>query len=167
MKRTDIARTVAYTGIFAAIMVISQVVMAGLPNIELVSLLVIVYTIYDSRLAKASIAVFVLVQGLLYGFHMWWVAYLYVWYVLHFVILATKKHASPLFCAVVSGFFGLAFGTMSALPYFLSGGLGGGLSYIIAGIPFDILHCIGNFFLALFLFKPLCFVFGKLPKSHI
>lgn len=166
MKQRSALRGIVYGGIMAAILVISQVALAGLPNIELISLLVMVYTLYDARLARAAIAVFVLVQGLIYGFHLWWLAYLYVWYVLHILTLAGRKVAGPVFNALLSGLFGLAFGTLCSLPYFFIGGWAGGIAYIIAGLSFDMLHCVGNFVLVLLLFVPLRRLVDMLPRAE-
>ena len=41
------------------------------------------------------------------------------------------------------------------MPY-LAGGPWAALSYWVAGIPFDLVHCGGNFFLTLALEGPLC-----------
>ena len=56
--------------------------------------------------------------------------------------------------AIVDGGFGLCFGALFAIPYiFFSPAYA--FSYWISGIPFDIVHCAGNFMIALLLFKPL------------
>lgn len=164
MKAALLAKQIVYSGIMGGILIAVQVAMAGLPNIELVSLLVMLYTLYDAKLARRAIAVFVLLQGLLYGFHLWWLSYLYIWYVLHFTTLATRRYAGVLFNALLSALFGLGFGALTSIPYFFAAGPAGGLAYIIAGFPFDVPHCIGNFVLALALFAPLRRLFVHLPR---
>ena len=124
------------------------------------------YTLYDPKLTRIVIAVFVLAQGVIYGFGMWWLSYLYVWYLLHGLTLLTRPMASPVFNALLSGTFGLAFGTLTAIPYFIMGGVANGVAYIVAGIPFDLLHAGGNFVLTLLLFKPLMHFFTGFSKSH-
>jgi energy-coupling factor transport system substrate-specific component len=42
------------------------------------------------------------------------------------------------------------------------GGFGYAVTKWISGIPFDIAHCVGNFFIALVLFKPLRQLMEKL-----
>lgn len=147
----------------AAVLVVVQVVMSGLPNIEAVSLLVMMYTLHNPRLARAAIAVFVVLQGFIYGFHLWWFSYLYLWFLLHFAVYGVRRYMSPLFAAMVNGAFGLLFGSLCSLPYFISGGVSAGAAYIIAGIPFDLMHAAGNFLLALVLYKPLVRLFAQLP----
>ena len=64
---------------------------------------------------------------------------------------------------MASGGFGLSFGALCALPY-LAGGPWAAFSYWAAGIPFDLLHGLGNFFLALFLGRPLCLLLKRLKE---
>ena len=99
--------------------------------------------------------VFVLLEGFLYGFHIWWFSYLYVWLILYLVARVVGDKGSPFIWALVSGLFGLSFGALCAIPYFFIGGPGGYVAYFVSGIPFDLLHAGGNFLLALALFKPL------------
>ena len=55
---------------------------------------------------------------------------------------------------MISGAFGLVFGALCAIPYLISGGPGAAFAYWSAGIPYDILHCGGNFVLTLILYNP-------------
>lgn len=142
-------------GLSAGILLAVQVALAGLPNIELVSLLVLLYTIHFGRKSLWIIYGFVLLEGVLYGFGLWWFGYLYLWALYHLAVYPLRHNTSPVFWALCNRFFGLLFGVLSSLPYFITGGLGGGVAYIVAGLPFDLAHCAGNFFTALILFVPL------------
>lgn len=142
-------------GLCTGIMLAVQVALAGLPNLELVSLLVMLYTIHFGRKSLWIIYAFVLLEGIIYGFGLWWFGYLYLWTLYHLAVYPLRCNSSPLFWALCNAAFGLLFGTLSSLPYFVTGGLGGGIAYITAGIPFDLAHCTGNFFTALVLFTPL------------
>ena len=76
--------------------------------------------------------------------------------------------------AIVSGIFGLCFGALCAVPYFFiglsSGGIANGwttaVTWWIAGIPWDLIHCGGNFVIMLVLFKPISFVLKKVGQLH-
>ena len=135
-------------GLLAAILLIGQVGMAFLPNIEPVSTLIILYTLTHKKYTFYIIYVFVLLEGILYGFGIWWISYLYIWSILALIVLALQKIDSALIWAVISGAFGLSFGALTAIPYLISGGFGAAFAY-------DILHCCGNFVLTLILYKPL------------
>ena len=56
--------------------------------------------------------------------------------------------------AILSGAYGLSFGALCALVYLPIGGPAMFVATWVAGIPFDLLHCAGNFAMALLLFQP-------------
>lgn len=158
-------RELTALAVFAALMIALQVALAGLPNIELVTLLIILATIHMGPKALLSVGVFVLAEGLIYGFHLWWINYLYVWAVLVLIVLALRRWSHPILWAIVAGIFGLAFGTLCSIPYFITGGWGAGIGYIISGIPYDIPHCIGNIASVILLYYPLELVLKRvLPQ---
>lgn len=142
-------------GLLTALLFLGQVFMAFLPNIELVSLLILLYTLYLGKKVFWVIYSFIFLEGFLYGFGIWWFSYLYIWSILAAVVYLLRKNNSALFWAILSGFFGLAFGALCALPYLAAGGWAAAFSYWVAGLSFDIAHCIGNFILALTLYRPL------------
>lgn len=148
-------------GMLGTILFISQVALAFLPNVELVSFLVIIYAINYGKKSLFSIYVFALLEGLLYGFGVWWIMYLYVWTILAFAAMLFKNRTSNLFWAILSGAFGLGFGALCSIPYFFIGGISMGVGYWVSGIPFDITHCIANFVVALVLFKPIQAFFAR------
>lgn len=155
MRRNGKAKQVVLVGLLSAILLMVQVILSGLPNIELVTLLITVYTIHFRRQALFIIYVFVMMEGILYGFGLWWFCYLYIWTILYVVAWLLRSNDSPFFWAFVNGLYGLLYGAMSSLVYIVTAGVSGGIAYFVAGIPFDITHCIGNFVAALLLFKPL------------
>lgn len=152
-------------GLLGAILFVGQLAMAPLPNIEPVTTLIIIYTLTYKKKTFFSIYVFVLLEGLLFGFGIWWVSYLYIWSILAAIALALQKLESALLWAVVSGVFGLLFGALCAIPYLISGGVGAAFAYWTAGIPYDILHCGGNFALTLCLYTPLTRLLKKLHQT--
>lgn len=152
-------------GMFSAILLVAQIAMSVLPNIELVSLLVIVYTLVFKRKTILMIYIFALLEGLIYGFGVWWFMYLYVWTILYFIARIFRRNESPVFWAVIGGFFGLCYGMLCSIPYLIAGGIGAGIAWWIRGIPYDILHGIGNFIVILVLFKPIYSAFWELYKK--
>ena len=164
--RKSKSRRVVLCAMLAALMTALQAAMAPLPNIEPVSLLVLVYALVFGRDVFYIIYTFVLLEGLLYGFHLWWVTYLYIWtlWALAVLLISRGRDRGPLLWAVASGAFGLSFGALCALPY-LAGGPWAAFSYWTAGIPFDLLHCAGNFCLTLALERPLYTLLTKLKNS--
>lgn len=153
-------------GFLSAILLVGQLGMAFLPNIEPVTTLIILYTLIYKKQVFPVIYTFVLLEGLVFGFGIWWVSYLYIWSILALIVLSLQKITSVILWAVVSGAFGLLFGALCAIPYLISGGPGAAFAYWTAGIPYDILHCAGNFVLTLTLYRPLLHLLKKLNTSY-
>lgn len=172
MSRRSIARDVATVGLMVALIEVCKLVMQGLPNIEMTSFLIILFTLRFGRLSLYAIPAFILIEGLVYGFGLWWVMYLYAWPLLALVTHVFSRVDSAFFWAFISGVFGLLFGLLCAIPYFFIGFAGGGLSqglmqmlsWWIAGIPYDLLHGAGNFALMLALYQPLSTLLRRIPQ---
>ena len=150
--------------LLSAVLLVSQVALAVLPNIEVVSLLVILYTLFFKKKTLYIIYIFALLEGLIYGFGTWWFMYLYVWTILWGIATLFKEEKNPVIWAFISGFYGLFFGTLCSVPYFIIGGVQMGLSWIAAGLMADLIHGVGNFIVALVLFKPLYVAFQKVYR---
>ena len=161
-RHFDMTARIVTAGVLSAILLVGQVGMSFLPNIEPVSTLIILYTLTYKKRVFPVIYTFVLLEGVLFGFGIWWISYLYIWSILAPVALAFQKLDSAILWAVVSGSFGLLFGALCAIPYLISGGPGAAFAYWAAGIPYDILHCLGNFVLTLVLYRPLLELLGRL-----
>lgn len=158
-------RLLAQMGLCTASLFIGQVALAVLPNIEIVSLLVILFTLLYGKNVFFIIYSFVILEGFLYGFGIWWINYLYVWSILAILTMFCKENTSNVFWAILSGFFGLAFGGLCALPYLVLSGTKAAFAYWVAGLGFDIIHCLGNFFVCLVLFRPLYKLFSHIIPS--
>ena len=149
-------RSLVTAAFLAAVLVASKFALDGLPNIELVSLLVILYTLEYPRLAVPAVYTYVFVYGLLNGFGIWWFPQLYIWAVLMLFARLMRQNRSVLLWALLSGLFGLCYGALYAVSYaVMNGGIAAGVAWWVTGIPFDLLHGAGNFVVALLLYKPL------------
>jgi energy-coupling factor transport system substrate-specific component len=166
-RSKNATKNIVIFALCAAIMFVQQIVLAGLPNIELVSLLVIVFATTFRYKSLYIIYVFTILEGIFYGFHIWWISYLYVWTILALITILLCKLQSPVIWAVVSGTFGLFFGALCAVPYLFIGGPAMAVAYWVSGIPFDLIHCVSNFFLCLILWKPLIKIIGILSPGLI
>ena len=133
----------------------AKVVMSGLPNIEPVSLMVMLFAVTFGRKCLYPIYVYVLMEFLLYGLNLWSVSYLYIWALLALGAWLLRGMTNPLAWGLLSGVFGLLFGALCAPVYLFTGGPATAVSWWISGIPFDLMHCAGNFVMVLLLFAPL------------
>lgn len=160
-------KQVALFGVLGALTFGAKVVMSGLPNIEPVSLLVMLYAVVFGRKSLYPIYLYVMLEILFYGIQLWNINYLYIWVLLALAAYLLRGMTHPLAWALLSGVFGLLFGALCAPVYLFSGGLGFAVSWWISGIPYDIAHCAGNFVIALVLFVPLRKLLDKLYKQLI
>ena len=142
-------------GVLGALTFALQVVMSGLPNIEPVSLLVMLFAVTFGWKALYPVYVFVVMEILFYGFSTWNIYYFYIWAVLAVAAVFLRKMEPTLGWAMVSAVFGLAFGALCGIVDIFIGGWEYAFAKWISGIPFDLLHCGGNFAITLILWKPL------------
>ena len=156
------AREICCLGLMGALMFALKLAMAALPNIHPVAMLVILTALHFSWRSLYAVGVYVLLEGLMYGFGLWWVSYLYIWPLLAAVTVLLRKNEGRLFWASVAACHGLCFGALCAIPYFFIGGAAMAFSYWLAGVPFDLLHCVGNFAVTFVLLPPLSRVLGRL-----
>ena len=148
-------RNLALYAVLGALTFGAKFAMSGLPNIEPVSLMVMLFAVVFGAQAVYPIGVYIAMEFLVYGPGLWNLCYLYIWFVLAAAAYLLRKMESALGWAVLSGGFGLAFGLLCAPVDMVVGGAAYALGKVVTGIPFDIAHCVGNFVIALTLFSPL------------
>ncbi len=159
-KNKITSRDIVTVGLMVAIIEVCKFVFMGLPNIELTSFWIIIFALYFGKSVYFAIPVFIIVEGAVFGIHLWWIIYLYIWPLLAILASMFKKIKSAVFWSVFSGIFGLLFGALCSLVYVfmgdtLSAGLKSAFAWWIAGIPYDLIHGAGNFVIMLILYKPI------------
>lgn len=162
-NRLSLGETVLF-GMLGALMFALQVVMAPLPNIEPVSLLVMLFAVTFGWKSLYCVYTFVAMEILFHGIGLWNINYLYIWTILAVAAIALQKMEPAFGWALLSGVFGLAFGALCGIVDVFIGGFGYAAAKWVSGIPFDLLHCGGNFAIALVLWKPLRNLLDKLQK---
>lgn len=135
-----------------AAMYASKLLMEFLPNVHLLGVFVVAITVVYRKKALYPIYLYVLVNGLFAGFALWWVPYLYLWTVLWGAVMLLPRRMPPrvrplVYMAVCAG-HGFLFGTLYAPAQALLFGLDfkGMLAWIVAGLPWDFVHGVSNFF---------------------
>ena len=157
-------RELTLFGMLAALTFALKVAMSWLPNIEPVSLMVMVMAAVFGYRALFPVYTYALLEILVYGLGTWNINYLYIWAILAVVSVWLRRMESPVLWAILSGTFGLLFGALCAPVDLFMGGAGYALGKWISGLGFDIAHCVGNFVIALVLFVPLRNLLQKLMK---
>lgn len=148
-------REIAVMGLMVAVLEASVHAMAAIPNVEPVTLLLMLFTLFLGKRVIYVLAAYLLLEGCFYGFGLWWIMYLYIWPLLTFLTYLLRRQRSVWIFASLSGLFGLFFGALCSIPYLFIGGISGAFAWWVAGIPFDLIHCVSNFLLCLVLFLPL------------
>lgn len=152
------------------LMFCSKIIMEVLPNIHLLGMLTMTYTVCFRTKALIPIYVYVMLNGLYAGFAAWWIPYLYIWTVLWAVtMLIPRKIPKRLACVLypaICCLHGLAFGILYAPAQALMYGMSFEemLGWIAMGVGWDVAHCVGNLFAGL-LVLPLSEQLKKLMKQ--
>lgn len=150
MKLT-IRETVVF-GMLGAIMYASKLIMEMLPNVHLLGVFVVAFTVVYRKKALYPIYTYVFLNGILSGFSTWWIPYLYLWTVLWGAVMLLPgnmpKKIQPIVYMTVCAAHGFLYGTLYAPAQAILFGLSfkGMIAWIIAGLPFDCIHGISNFF---------------------
>lgn len=145
-------REIAIFAMLGSVMYASKVIMEFAPNIHLLGVFTISFTVVYRKKALYPIYTYVLLNGIFSGFSAWWIPYLYIWTVLWgMTMLLPRKlpaRMAPLVYMSVCAMHGFAFGTLYAPVQALLTGLSlqGMAAWIIAGLPWDFMHGISNFF---------------------
>ncbi len=149
-KRYLTNREVAIFAMLASIMYLSKIIMQWIPNVHLLGMLTVTYTVVYRKKALIPIYVYVMLDGVLAGFSTWWIPYLYIWTVLWGATMLLprhmKKRTSVIVYMIVCSMHGFLFGILYAPLQAIMFGLNweGMLAWIAAGLYFDILHGLGN-----------------------
>jgi energy-coupling factor transport system substrate-specific component len=164
-KKTLTVREVTLFGVLAAMTFGAKFVMSYLPNIEPVTLLLLVFGASFGWRSLFIVYVYVLAEILFYGLGTWNINYLYIWVIPAMAGWLLRRWKNPVIWAVIAGLFGLLFGVLCAPVDLCIGGMGYAISKWISGIPFDAAHCAGNFVLTLVLFVPLRKLIHRLIRN--
>ena len=168
-----VTKDIALIGMMVAVIEVCKVAMMGIPNVELTTFWIIMFSIFFGNKIFYVIPVFILIEGTMFGFGIWWVMYLYMWPLLAVIARLFKNMDSVFGWSILSGINGLLFGFFCAIPYVVIGtfyggiknGLYAGFTFWIAGIPWDLVHGIANFIIMLVLYKPVQNVMVKLRNA--
>lgn len=132
-----------------------------------------VFTIVFRGKALIPLYIYIFLDGLFGGFALWWYPYLYTWAILWVITMLLPKRMprkiATVVYPIVCGLFGLAFGALYApgQAWLYGYNFEKTIMWIIAGLPFDIFHGIGNL-VAGILILPMCDLLYKiLPKEII
>ena len=99
MKLTT--REMTVFAMLGALMYASKIALEFLPNVHLLGVFTIAFTIVYGKKALYPIYIYVLLLGMLNGFATWWIPHLYLWTVLCAVTLLLPKRMPKPVAAIV------------------------------------------------------------------
>lgn len=145
-------REIVVFAMLGAVMYASKLIMEFAPNIHLIGVFTIAFTVVYRKKALYPIYIYVLLTGFFNGFATWWIPYLYLWTILWgaVMLLPTNipKKIQPMVYMLVCAAHGFLYGTLYAPAQALLYGLSFQkmIAWIISGLPFDCIHGVSNFF---------------------
>ena len=145
-------REMAVFAMLGALMYASKMIMEVAPNVHLLGVFTIAFTVVYRKKALYPIYTYVLLNGIFCGFATWWIPYLYLWAVLWGATMLLPKRIPEkirplvymLLCAAHGFLFGTLYAPVQALLYGLS--FQKMVAWIISGLPWDFVHGVSNFF---------------------
>lgn len=162
------ARDVVLIGILSASITAGKLALSFIPNVEIVTMLFIVYTVvFGYKRTLLVSLVFVTTEIFIYGFATWLLGYYFIWPLL--IVIAeviSRKFKSEYAYAILGAIFGYAFGIFFAVIESFFYGIAYGWAYWLRGLLFDLLHGTSNFIIILLLFNPLKNLLGKLKRAY-
>lgn len=161
------AQDITLIGLMVAVIEVCKLFIKDIPNIELTTFWIIMFTLYFGKRILFVILAFILLEGMMFGFGMWWIMYLYLWPLLALVTWLFRKTNSVWIWATLAGVFGLLFGFFGAIPYIVTSGIYAAFSWWVQGIPWDIVHGIGNFVIMLVLYRPIRQIMNRVNNMLI
>ena len=154
-----------------ALMFVTKILMSWIPNVHILGPIIMTLTIVYRQKALYPLYLYVFVDGLFGGFALWWYPYLYIWTVLWAItMLLPRRMPTKAKCVVyptVCCLHGIAFGTLYAPAHAIMLGMNVPqmLAWIVAGLPWDLLHGVGNLFAGM-LILPLSELLQKCIKRQ-
>ena len=163
-------REIAVFAMLGAVMYASKMLMEIAPNVHLLGVFTIAFTVVYRKKALYPIYTYILLNGIFCGFAMWWIPYLYIWTILWGVTMLLPKQMPkkirPFIYMVVCASHGFLYGTLYAPAQAILFGLDfrGMVAWIVAGLPWDFVHGVSNFFCGI-LIVPIITLLNRLEKS--
>ena len=169
MKPTT--RELVIFSMLGAVMYASKVIMEFAPNIHLIGVFTIAFTVVYRKKALYPIYVYVFLTGMFHGFATWWVPYLSLWTVLWGAVMLLPanmpRKVRPVIYMIVCAAHGFLYGTLYAPAQALLYGLSFQkmIAWIIAGLPFDCIHGVSNFFCGILIMPVISIL--RLAERHM
>lgn len=169
------AKYVCYVAIMAATLTVGKLALSFIPNVEVVTLLIICYSsTFGRKYAIPATLIFCTVEIAIYGFGTWVLLYYIHWNMLSvissFALKKRKLWIATLIAVLCTAFFGVL---STGIDVIFAGAYGvpkselGKLysAYYVRGIWFYVVHVVSNLLIVTALYLPLTKVLSKIQNS--
>jgi energy-coupling factor transport system substrate-specific component len=164
-------KNVVLTGFLAAALTAGKLALAFVPNVEIVTVLILVYaTVFGFR-AVFAVLIFCTVEILLYGFGTWVYLYYIYWSALCAIACVLLKRPRPVAAAIYAVIMTFLFGIIDTVINVVFAALAGVpryqllnlfIGYYARGIWFCAVHIVSNALVVSALYRPLVAAISKL-----
>ncbi len=173
-KTKRIALTAALVGIMAATIECAKLVLAAIPNVEIITLLIAAYSYTFGSVGICAALVFVVIEPLIWGFGTWIISYFIYWPLVAFVFftLGKRKTKNVAFITLAAALLTVFFGVLTSLVDIgiFSGSFDNFLYrfavYYIRGIWFYLTQLITNVVIFPILFIPTTKLLYEIKKKQ-
>lgn len=152
-------RELAELGMMIAALEAGKLALSSLPNVEIVTFLIIMFAAVYGLKSVIAVVVFVGVECLLWPVNLWSIMYLYIWPLLALLAYLCRRQSTVWFWSAFSALYGFCFGALCAIVYIFTSGIHTAVTWWIAGIPFDLIHGFSNCVIMMVLYRPIRKVF--------
>ena len=169
-KRQTVALRVALVGIMAATVECGKLALASIPNVEVVTLLLGLYSYVFGWLGILAAVIFVCIEPLIWGFGTWVISYFIYWptLALVFMMLGRIRVKNRLLLSGVAVLLTVLFGVLTSLVDvgLFSGAFDNFFArfsiYYMRGVPFYVTQILCNAVLFVSVFP---FLAGRLSRA--
>ena len=177
LKKSLLTKDIVLTALAAALLSAGKQALAAIPNVEVVTLLIMLYAAcLKPQIAFIATGVFIVIECFIWGIHTWVLAYVIHW---NFVALMTfllarifkikNRFIYFAFTVVVTASFGVLTTLIDSIIG--AGRTGRSFSLIFSitymrGIYFYIVHVVGNAAINIVLFAPMRMLLDKLMIKY-
>ncbi len=191
MTRQKSIKDITLTAILAATILGGKYALAFVPNVEIVTLMIMVYAyVFGAKITLADTLIFVTAEIIIFGFNTWVIAYLIYWPMLAILSsLAAKlvlsrhdaasRESTPARLLTLAVYVSLAvictamFGVISSVVDAVAGYAKTGFSFeklfltiYLRGVTFYLIHVISNSIIVASCFLPLSKLLCKLSDTY-
>ncbi|PLR96885.1 ECF transporter S component [Bacillus sp. T33-2] len=141
---------IAIIAVLVGICAISRIYLQFLPNIKPVtSIVILTVLVFGWRFGTIVAVLTVCVSNMILGWGIWSVGQIVAWgfvATLTYLLAPFFRRTPMVVTAGYAALCGYIFGFIISQHAFIYGGLSGFLTYYMAGLWFDTMHAVGNFF---------------------